>query len=275
MAGLKRLGWLGILIAGLALFEIIRRALISTGNPSYVPSLILLGSAVVPTSFVAFLYQRRLGYDVSSGYLFAVALAGGVIGVVTAGVLEFRTLRDLGVLPMVAVGLIEEGAKLIGPLAVLSFTRHRLPADGLLLGVATGAGFAVLETMGYAFVALVQSRGNLAVVDGVLLIRGVLSPAAHMAWTGLAAAALWQIAGARNRGRAVLGFAAMYLVAVALHTTWDLSTAVGMYVIVAAISLALLFVVVHRLHHAQAAGGPDQPVITLPGQTSRARLLPG
>ena len=33
---------------------------------------------------------------------------------------------------------------------------------------------------------------NPAVVDDVLFLRGVLSPAAHMAWTGLTAAAPWR-----------------------------------------------------------------------------------
>ncbi len=266
MAGVRRLSWLWILIGGLVLFEVVRRALISTGNPSYVPSLILLGAAVVPASFVAFLYDRRLSYDVSSGFLFTVALVGGVIGVVAAGVLEFRTLRTIGMLPMLAVGLIEEGAKLIAPAAVLVFTVHRLPADGLLLGVATGAGFAVLETMGYAFVALIESKGNIAVVDGILLLRGILSPAAHMAWTGLTAAALWQVAGARHRGSAVVQFVVTYLIAVILHTAWDSSRTTGTYVVLAAISLALLFGAVHRLHRAQQAGGPDQPVVAIPGR---------
>ena len=67
---------------------------------------------------------------------------------------------------MFAVGLIEEAAKLIVPLAlVLVLRRERHPADGLLIGVASGAGFAVLETMGYAFVVLIQSQGDVAAVD--------------------------------------------------------------------------------------------------------------
>ena len=109
---------------------------------------------MVPASFVTFIYQRRLPYDVSAGTLVAVAFFGGIVGGITAGVLEYSTLRRLGTLPMVAVGVIEELSKLLAPLAVLLLTRHRRPADGLLVGVASGAGFAVLETMGYAFVDL-------------------------------------------------------------------------------------------------------------------------
>jgi RsiW-degrading membrane proteinase PrsW (M82 family) len=173
---------------------------------------------------------------------------GGVIGVVTAGMLEYRTLRHLGALPMVGVGLIEEFAKLLVPAAIfLLFRRYAHPADGLLLGVASGAGFAVLETMGYAFVVLIQSRGNLGVVDNVLFVRGLLSPAAHMAWTGIAAAALWDAGAHRWRGSSALRFVGAFAVVVVLHTVWDTFGSTAVYVVVSLISLVLLAVTSHHL----------------------------
>ena len=57
-------------------------------------------------------------------------------------------LRELGVVPMLAVGFIEEAAKLIVLVVLVITLRPRRRADGLVLGVAAGAGFAVLETMG-------------------------------------------------------------------------------------------------------------------------------
>ena len=69
------------------------------------------------------------------------AFLGGVIGTVVAGTLEYDAQRDLGFLPMVGVGLIEETSKLIIPLAVLLFfARYRKQADGLLIGVARAPG---------------------------------------------------------------------------------------------------------------------------------------
>jgi RsiW-degrading membrane proteinase PrsW (M82 family) len=253
----RRLSWLWILIVGLVLYDVVREALISTGNPNFLPALILLGAAVVPVSFVTFVSERELPFDVSSGLLVIVALVGGVIGVVTAGVLEYHTLHGLGTLPLLLVALIEEAAKLIAPVAVLIFTQHRRhPADGLLLGVAAGAGFAVLETMGYAFVVLIQSGGDISAVDGVLLIRGVLSPAAHMAWTGLTAAALWQALDPGSRNGSYLRFVMVFVVAVALHTTWDSISSVGAYLVLALISLALLFSTVHGLRELSAGRNP-------------------
>ncbi|MBV9921158.1 MAG: PrsW family intramembrane metalloprotease, partial [Pseudonocardia sp.] len=181
-----RLSWIVVLVVGFGLFYLLRRALIETQNPNLVPALILVGAVVVPAAFTAFVFARRLPFEASGGVLGVTAILGGVIGIVISGVLEYNTLRRLGALPMLAVGLIEETAKVLVPVVILLIllSRHRLnPVDGLLIGVASGAGFAALETMGYAFVQLISTHGSLAAVDGVLMVRGVLSPAAHMAWT--------------------------------------------------------------------------------------------
>src|ERR1700710_1083742 len=141
MAHVRRWTWLLVLIVGGALFEFVRRGIVTTGNPNLVPALILLGAAVIPAAFVVFVAGQRLVFGVGGGTVALTALIGGVIGVVTAGTMEYSTLRHLGVVPMVAVGLIEEFAKLIIPAAMLFVVRqNRHPADGLLLGVACGAG---------------------------------------------------------------------------------------------------------------------------------------
>ena len=244
---LPRGAWLGVLIVGVGLFELLQQALIATHNPSLVPALILIGAIAVPATFVAFVYGRRLPYDVPGGVLTITAVTAGVIGVVVAGTLEYATLRRLGMLPMIAVGLIEETAKLIIPALILLWGRYRRPADGLLIGVASGAGFAVLETMGYGFVVLILSHGDLGAVDGVLLVRGLLSPAAHMAWTGLAAAALWYAAARRWSWPAVLRFLGAFLLAVALHTAWDSIGTIPAYVILAVAGLGTLTIVTHQM----------------------------
>jgi RsiW-degrading membrane proteinase PrsW (M82 family) len=257
------------LLVGVGLFELVRGALVDTGNPNLLPALIGLGAAVIPASFVAFVYGRRLAYDVSGLLLGFTGLVGGVVGVVLAGVWEYHTLVRLGSLPTLAVGFAEETAKLIIPAAVLLFVGYRRPANGLLLGVASGAGFAALETMGYAFVTLVETRGDLGAVDGILLLRGLLSPAAHMAWTGLTAAALWEAAARRWQGRALLRFVLAFLVAVGLHTTWDtVHSGVG-YIVLACIGLGLLAA---TTLHLSRDGHREAPAARQTRRGLRARL---
>lgn len=253
----SRHAWLLVLVVGGVLFEVLRRTLVATQNPNLIPALLLLGAAIVPAAFVTFIRGRRLTYTVDGGTTAAIAFVGGVIGIAAAGTLEFDTLRELGTVPMLAVGLIEESAKLIAPLAVLLFTKHRRPADGLLIGVACGAGFAALETMGYAFVTLVQSQGNLAAVDGLLLLRGVLSPAAHMAWTGLTAAALWSAANHRWSLPSVARFLVTFVIAIGLHAAWDSLSSIAGYAVIGLVSLGLLTVAAHTLsRHERRSAGP-------------------
>jgi RsiW-degrading membrane proteinase PrsW (M82 family) len=250
--GLRRHAWLAVLVVGVVLFVGEITVLATTGNPNFVPTAILLGSAVVPVTFLAFVYGRRLPYTVPGGVLAVVALLGGLIGTIGAGVVEFDALRDFGALPVLGVGLIEELSKLLVPLAVFYLLRYRTQADGLVLGVACGAAFAALETMGYAFVELVKSGGSVSDTLGILLLRGLLSPAGHMAWTGIAAAGLYAAAAARWRARETGRFAVALGAAVALHALWDGIGGLVVYAVLAVVSLGLLTWAAHRAVRAAA-----------------------
>lgn len=243
---LQRLSWIAVLVVGVAAYLLVLRTLVATENLNFVPSLLLLGSVVVPATVLTFAATGGRRVVVGAGLLALVAIVGGIIGTVAAGTLEYRTLHTLGALPMFFVGLIEETAKLVVPLAVvLLVARYRNPAAGVVIGVASGMGFATLETMGYGFNALIQSR-SLATLDSTLLLRALLSPAGHVAWTGVTAAALFAIPASPHVGRAVLRFAGTFLAAVLLHTAWDGSNNLVVHVLVAVISVGGLLVVVHR-----------------------------
>jgi RsiW-degrading membrane proteinase PrsW (M82 family) len=183
--------WFQILVSGLVLLFLVELALVGTSNPSYVPS-ILLGAFWVPATIVGDVYERLPSWDVPLQALAVCFLWGGVLGTFVAGTLEYEVARALGLLPKLLIGLIEESAKLIVPLIFYLMGRYRSEAAGIVLGVATAAGFASLETMGYGFASLLSSKGNLGVLDEVLLVRGLTSPAGHMAWTGLVCAVLWR-----------------------------------------------------------------------------------
>jgi RsiW-degrading membrane proteinase PrsW (M82 family) len=245
----RRWAWLGVLVVGLALYLIVLNTLVRTQNPNFVPALILLGAAVVPLSFLTFAQARTGRWQVPATTLIIAALFGGVIGTVVAGTLEYDSLRRLGMLPMILVAVIEEAAKLIVPIVLLIWiiARHgrRLPTDGLVIGVAAGMGFAALETMGYAFTALLSSQGNIGAVQETLFIRGLTSPAGHTAWTGLTAGALWALVATPTARRALI-FVATFIGAVILHTCWDTFSGIIPFIILAIISLGWLFIELRR-----------------------------
>jgi RsiW-degrading membrane proteinase PrsW (M82 family) len=237
----RRWAWAGTFVVGTGLYLLVLGVLTDTGNPNLIPTMILLGALVVPLTFVTFAAGRSGRWLIDEQTLGGALLFGGVIGVVVAGLLEYDTLRKLGALPMIAVGLIEEAAKLVVPVILVVFARHRYRsvASGIVIGIAVGTGFAVLETMGYAFVALIQSGGSVGAAEQTLLIRGLLSPAGHASWTGLACWGLWRFA-IEPSGKRFLGFVGMYALAVALHTAWDGIGGRVTYAVVGAISISLL-----------------------------------
>jgi hypothetical protein len=129
--GLLRRRWFQLLASGLVLLLLVERTLVATGDPNYVPSVILLGALLVPITFVTYLYERLPSWDVSLPALAVCFLWGGILGTVVAGTLEYDVARTLGFLPKLAIGLVEESAKLIVPLVFYFLGRHRSEAAGI------------------------------------------------------------------------------------------------------------------------------------------------
>ncbi len=243
-----KLNWLWTLMIGVGLFVVTDATMQSTGNPNFFPTVIMLGSFVVPVSFISFFYEHIRDRDIPLSVLGGSFLLGGAIGTIAAGILEYGTLTSSSVASLFGVGLIEESAKFIVPLVLFIGWKYRHQADGLLFGVTVGMGFAALETMGYALVALIQSQGDVSAMNQVLLVRGLLAPAGHGAWTGIICAVLW-----RERAKAgkitingwVIG---AFVLAVVLHALWDIvnsqssnAVAYGGMLALAVVSLGVLF----------------------------------
>ncbi len=252
MALVKR-KWLLTLVAGVVLFILTDQTLRFTGNINYFPALLVIGASVVPVSFVVYFLGQEETVDAHSQSiiptLILCALLGGLFGILLAGVLEYTTLTSDSTLATTWVGPIEEFSKLVVPIALFILVRDRFHSelDGLLFGVAAGMSFAALETMGYGLIALVSSGGDINAFDETLLVRGLLSPAGHAAWTGLITAALW-----RERERTGKDFnpivIGVFLLAAALHSAWDIISSLDSnaavivgYVLIGGGSLALLF----------------------------------
>lgn len=244
--------WFQIFVGGVLLFFGAEQALKLTGNPNFIPTVILLGAFVIPVTFVAYFYgqERKLDKTTHVGapltLVSACFLIGGTVGIIAAGFLEYETLSKLTIPGLFGVGAIEESAKLIFPIAIYIRARYRSEADGLLFGVASGMGFAALETMGYALVALISAQGDIGALEEVLLVRGLLSPVGHAAWTGLICAVLWHKREQTGRSFSpiILG---IFALAVVLHALWDIAgsfqnpiTAYAGYLIIGGASLALL-----------------------------------
>ncbi|HEU5111582.1 MAG TPA: PrsW family glutamic-type intramembrane protease [Micromonosporaceae bacterium] len=212
--------WLRILLIGLGLWLATVVVTFLTGNPNLIPTLVLLGSFLVPVTFVAWAFERRDTGETTAGLIFNTFITGGVLGVLAASVLEAYLLHPSWWL-FLGVGLIEEGAKLA---VLMVLTRHltvKSVRDGMILGASVGFGFAAFESAGYAFTAMFTTEGlSLIQLVQTELLRGLLAPVGHGLWTAILGGVLFAASDRRHfaiTGKLILAFLGVSL----LHALWD------------------------------------------------------
>jgi RsiW-degrading membrane proteinase PrsW (M82 family) len=211
--------WWKTLLVGLALWVVTIVVTAVTLNANLIPTLILLGSFLVPFSVVLFVVERVTG-SVSTLQIILAFFIGGICGVLGASLLEVDLERDAGI--YLRVGLIEEFVKAV----VLVFVGWRvLPktrAQGALLGATVGAGFAAFESAGYAFNAAIASGGiSLASLLQTEILRSILTPVGHVLWTAIFGAVLFGAARGTGRLRLSLGVILAFIGVALLHGLWD------------------------------------------------------
>ena len=214
--------WLVVFFVGLALWGLTVVVTFATGNANLLPTLVLLGSFLVPVTFVTWAYDRLgVGSALTPRRILAAFLVGGTLGVLGASVLESYFLHP-SVWMYVGVGLIEEGVKLAALWLMALHLTHYTRRDGMVLGAAVGFGFAALESSGYALTALVTVKG-LSLTDLVQteILRGLLAPFGHGLWTAIAGAVLFSTAARGGRPRLTVGLLGTYLGVSVLHSLWD------------------------------------------------------
>ena len=216
--------WKLLLAGGVVIWLIAAAVTEVTNDNILVPTVIIVGSFLIPVTMAAFALSRRRG-----GYL---TIAEVVLGFLLAGTLSVvgTALLETYLLPaasgtFIAVGWIEELGKGAVLLLVAHQVHYREPRDGMVLGAVVGAGFAAFESAGYALQTLLDNLHDQTVIAIVELeaSRAVLAPFGHITWTALIGGALF----ASSRGgsfhlsrRLVLTI----LGVVTLHALWDQSS---------------------------------------------------
>ena len=121
--------------------------------------------------------------------------------------------------------LVEEGIKGFGILLIFLVARKYFdgPVDGVVYGGTIAAGFAFTENILY-FGAEILDTGSVSGAIGVFIVRGVMSPFAHVMFTICAGIAI----GLATRRTGVFGGFLAYLFglipAVFLHALWNGAT---------------------------------------------------
>ncbi len=159
---------------------------------------------------------------------FVVGLA---VAAVAVAVNQHFALLPAAWLFLLVVGPGEEGLKLMAT-RWSSQANFDEPSDGLLYGMAVGAGFAAIENLAHA------------VAGGEVLGRLLLTTPAHMLWSGIAGHHLARSQWLGDDGALVKGF----LAAAVLHGVYDVLVHAG-HVAVAAVGVAVAAIWAERLRH--------------------------
>jgi RsiW-degrading membrane proteinase PrsW (M82 family) len=216
----RKLSWLKVFTGGLVLYIFGVFALAVTRNTNIFPTVVMLGNFLVPITYVAFFYQRRHLSKLDMPTTAWAFFYGGLLGVLAAATLEPIFLSQKSLFYSFEVGLIEEFAKIIGVIIIAKRCFHDSEMDGLILGAASGMGFAALESTGYAFTAYLSSGGSLSQTVIITLVRGVIAPIGHGTWTAILVSTMFRESGPQkfHINLKVIG---AYVTVAVLHGLWN------------------------------------------------------
>ena len=199
-------------------------------NINALPGLIMIGSLMVPFSFILFFMELNVPRNISFYTIVKVFCVGGCASlVVTLFLFQLFPTGELDYAGAILTGVIEE----IGKLVIIAVILFRMPKmkymlNGLLLGAVVGAGFAAFESAGYAF-RNALTYGVDKMMD-VIILRAFLSPGGHVAWAAITGAALMLV----KQDQALQmehfkskTFYSYFAIPVILHAIWDMPITLG------------------------------------------------
>ncbi|MBW1604891.1 PrsW family intramembrane metalloprotease [Lactobacillus sp. Sy-1] len=188
------------------------------GSDKAIPGMMVVGSLVVPFSILIMFYEMNVYRNISLMQVNTTFLVGGVASLIVTMMLYdvIPSGNGISLGSALLVGIIEETAKTI--IIVVFINRFKLNyiLNGILIGAAIGAGFAVFETSGYT------NEFGLSTI----FVRSWQAIGTHTIWSAIVGAAV--ILGKRRYHQFTLQdaitnfhFIGFYLIAVLLHAFWD------------------------------------------------------
>jgi RsiW-degrading membrane proteinase PrsW (M82 family) len=236
--------WWAVLAVGLILWIATVATAFLTLNLILLPSIVLLGSFLVPVTAVVWYLDHDPSPALSPRRIVSAFIVAGVMGALAASLLEFWFVGGSGLVGMLKVGFIEEFVKGAAIVMFALGLRSFATRDGMVLGATVGFGFAALESSGYALASLFVVQGghlylSLSSVVFTELVRGLLAPVGHGLWSAILGGVIFHYAG-KGHPRAAAGLIAAYLGVSLLHAAYDLFGGIPGYIVVSTIGIVPL-----------------------------------
>lgn len=207
------------------------------GLTAVLPGLMFVGAMVGPIPVLMFFFEVNLPRNISISKVIEMFFLGGCLSLLISGVLySVYNPETFGFIDAMLVGIIEEAGKAGAIIFFISREKNkRFIFNGLLIGGAVGAGFAVFETAGYILGASMEfysdwfSYGvnfNMDNLVGVLIVRGVLAIGGHVAWGAVTGGAIMIALNHREFRWSLLhspAFLRFFIINIVLHGLWDMT----------------------------------------------------
>ncbi|MFC6182226.1 PrsW family intramembrane metalloprotease [Lactiplantibacillus daowaiensis] len=206
-----------VLMVLLITFSLLLLLFYAFKNERALPGLLVMGSLTVPFALLIYFFEINVFKNVSILSVLEVFLIGGVASMVATMLLYslIPTSNGTDIWSALLIGLIEETGKLLIIAWFINHLQLNYIFNGMLIGAAVGAGFAVFETAGYGM--------DYGLV--VLIIRSWQAVGTHTLWSAMVGAA---VVFAKDDYRPLTTqtvlrpkFMRFYFMAVALHALWD------------------------------------------------------
>lgn len=198
-------------------------------NTNAIPGAMFIGALIVPFSLVIFFWETNIPRNISIFDVVSIFFIGGIMSLIFTLILYgYIYVGELNYTGAILVGIVEEVGKIVVAGHYVKKRNTSYILNGLLLGACVGAGFAVFETAGYAFSALLY--GGIPSMIDVLILRGALAIGGHTLWAAISTAGLVIAKGERPFDRKMYldpKFLKFLLLVIALHAVWDMPITLG------------------------------------------------
>ncbi len=220
-------------------------------NDNVLPDILFIGSLAMPITVLFLFFEMNVPRNISFIDVIKTFIVGGSMSlVVTLFLFDYIPGSGSGkIIPAMLTGLIEEiGKVLIVAFYISKMNKRKWLLNGIVLGGAVGAGFAVFESAGYALRYGISNGLNVyeycmqngysdyafgqfygGFYDGmmeVIKLRAFLSPGGHVAWAAVSGfAILYAISGKEFSWDVLINpkFLRIFIIPVVLHGLWDSS----------------------------------------------------
>ena len=214
--------------AAVAIFAVVFFGLIVTlmivGNLGIIAAFIAAFVAFVPAVFYILPLILIDRYDPEPPWALALAFAWGAL----VAVLISATVNDLfgaffgdSVAGVISAPIFEEGTKGLGVVLFLIFLRREFDdiLDGIVYAGTIALGFATVENVLYYGDSLL--KGGFAMLLVTFVLRGLLSPFAHVTFTSMTGIGCGISRESHNKTIRIIMPVVGYFVAVTLHAVWN------------------------------------------------------